>query len=218
MNDRLNRVLDGELAPEELSAAERSELERFQAGLEPMLRVLTSDDGPDVSTAVLWRIRRVKPVPAWVPGRLTNGWLGLRRAAAWVWEPRRIAFRPAYAMAAIALLLVLPLAVSQATGPREASTAGVQPLLVHFRLGAEGAQQVALAGDFTEWRAAYALDEISPGVWSIVIPLEPGVYEYQFVIDGKQWTIDPLAPAVADGFGGSNSRIAVLPAEAQRRL
>ena len=40
--------------------------------------------------------------------------------------------------------------------------------------------------------------------------LEPGVYNYVFVIDGKTLRLDPLAPRVTDGFGGASSRVAVL--------
>ena len=32
-------------------------------------------------------------------------------------------------------------------------------------------------------------------------------------VDGERWTLDPLAPTVADGFGGENSRVAVLAPE-----
>jgi hypothetical protein len=37
------------------------------------------------------------------------------------------------------------------------------------------------------------------------------VHDYAFIVDGERWIADPMAPAVADGFGGLNSRIAVLP-------
>lgn len=218
MSDRIERVLDGELEREALSAAELAALERFEAGLEPLLRELGGAEAPDVSASVMWRIRRLEPVPGWLPGPLTGSWQWLQGATAWLWSPRPVSLRPAFVLGAVALLLFAPLAARRALeGPGE-PPAAAQPLLVQFRLGAEGAQQVALAGDFTDWQAQYQLDQIAPGVWSIVIPLEPGVYDYQFVIDGETWTVDPLAPAVADGFGGSNSRIAVLAAGGDRTL
>ncbi|HSJ12766.1 MAG TPA: glycogen-binding domain-containing protein [Longimicrobiales bacterium] len=212
--DRIDRALDGELTREALSAAERVELERLEAGLEGMRRELNGLEAPDVSASVVWRIRKLEPLPAWLPGPLAGTWLTLRRAAGWLWAPRPVALRPAFMLGAVVLLLVLPMAARELGSG--APAAGPEPLLVQFRLGAEGARQVELAGDFTEWRDRYQLDEIAPGVWSIVIPLEPGVYDYQFVIDGERWTVDPLAPAVADGFGGSNSRIAVMAADAER--
>jgi hypothetical protein len=49
-----------------------------------------------------------------------------------------------------------------------------------------------------------------PGVWTVVVPLEPGIHNYAFIVDGERWVPDPNAPAVDDGFGGMNSRLAVL--------
>jgi hypothetical protein len=45
------------------------------------------------------------------------------------------------------------------------------------------------------------------------VALEPGVYNYVFVVDGEAMRLDPLAPRVTDGFGGSSSRLAVLAPE-----
>ena len=70
-----------------------------------------------------------------------------------------------------------------------------------------------LAGDFTEWEPEYELHESQPGVWTVVVPLQAGVHDYAFVIDGEQWTPDPLATTVDDGFGGQNSRLSLLPPE-----
>ena len=48
------------------------------------------------------------------------------------------------------------------------------------------------------------------GVWTLDVPLEPGVYEYAFIIDGQEWRPDPLATASADdGFGMENSVVIV---------
>jgi len=47
-------------------------------------------------------------------------------------------------------------------------------------------------------------------VWTVVVPLEPGIHDYAFVVNGGQWVPDPNAPAFEDGFGGLNSRIAVI--------
>ena len=80
-------------------------------------------------------------------------------------------------------------------------------LYVQFRLEAPGAASVELAGSFTNWNSAVRLDETIPGVWSTLVALEPGVYDYAFVIDGQTWVVDPVAPRVEDGFGGVNSRL-----------
>ncbi len=44
------------------------------------------------------------------------------------------------------------------------------------------------------------------GEWAAEVPLTPGRHEYAFVVDGRRWVIDPLAPQVPDaGFGPSNA-------------
>jgi hypothetical protein len=58
----------------------------------------------------------------------------------------------------------------------------------------------------------------APGVWTIVVPLAPGVHDYSFIVDGEKWVPDPSAPAMADGFGGVNSRIAVIAPDSRRSL
>jgi 1,4-alpha-glucan branching enzyme len=47
-------------------------------------------------------------------------------------------------------------------------------------------------------------------VWTIDVPLEPGVYQYAFVVDGAEWRPDPRAVShVDDGFGRENSVVIV---------
>ena len=55
-----------------------------------------------------------------------------------------------------------------------------------------------LAGDFTDWEPADALHEQAPGVWSVVVPLPPGVHDYAFVVDGVGDTSTLADPAVVD--------------------
>lgn len=70
-----------------------------------------------------------------------------------------------------------------------------------------GARSVSVAGDFNGWDPAQTkLERSDGGVWTATIPLKPGRYQYMFVIDGKQWIADPLAPEeTTDGFGAQNA-------------
>jgi 1,4-alpha-glucan branching enzyme len=139
------------------------------------------------------------------------------RLGSWLLAPRDLTFsiRPLFAIAA-AVVLAVAIGLATARGNRAhtasvaANAARAEPVLVSFRLEAPHAQNVALAGDFSNWTPAYAMRRSSPGVWTIVVPLSPGVHEYSFVVDGKRWVPDPTAVAKPDGFGGVNSRIAVL--------
>jgi 1,4-alpha-glucan branching enzyme len=73
---------------------------------------------------------------------------------------------------------------------------------------------VAHDGDFNDWDpTATPMRASANGVWSVVFPLAPGRHEYAFVVDGKQWAIDPAAPSPsADDFGSPNSVITVAEA------
>ena len=144
---------------------------------------------------------------------------------AWLWNPRPIQLRPAWGMVAAAFMGLalwgnLPLAPHTDSGflatnsdsiPQAATGAvATERVFVQFRLDVGEATAVKLAGSFTGWEAEYALHETAPGVWSILVPLEPGVHDYAFIIDGERWMSDPTAPTVDDGFGGVNSRLSVL--------
>ena len=209
MTDRTHDILDG-ATPGDLDPRDAQELAAMRQAITGALETLPDDGCPDLSRTVLWAVRELEPVPAWLPGVLIDPWLRFARALRWFWAPRPVQLRPALALAWLALLVLAPV-VALRSGP--AADAAPSQMLVQFRLGTEQAREVALVGDFTGWEGRHTLEEVSPGVWSIVIPLEPGLYEYGFLVDGERWMLDPLAPTVADGFGGTNSRIAVLPPE-----
>jgi hypothetical protein len=212
MNTRIERVLDGELTRDGLSAAEAAELERDEDLIQAVLRSIPEGQMPDLRAAVLRRIEAVELESA----RNEPSAPALRKAASWMWNPHAISIRPAYAIAALMLLAFgLLLRTSQPAPNTVAAAPEPSQVLIQFRLDAPDAQQVALAGDFTGWQAEYQLTRSAPGVWTIVVPMQQGVHEYAFVVDGDRWTPDPLAPAVQDGFGGTNSRIAVLAGDSR---
>jgi len=72
------------------------------------------------------------------------------------------------------------------------------------------AKKVSIAGTFNNWnKAANYLKEEKPGLWSIVLPLSPGSYEYKFIVDGN-WITDPANPQkVTDPDGNENSVVKV---------
>lgn len=201
MDDRIHRALDGELPADGLTPEERAELHRYRAIIGTSLGPLRQLPAIDVAAAVA---RRVAPRPGLVRRALAA-------AARWLWSPRSFTLRPAYALAgAVALAAVISVSVLQpATRPAPSR------VLVQFRLGDAGAHEVALVGDFNGWQPAHRLHQVEAGVWSVEVALTPGIYSYVFVIDGKTWRLDPLAPRVTDGFGGASSRVAVLAPEAR---
>lgn len=89
-----------------------------------------------------------------------------------------------------------------------------------FQYDAPAAQRVNLAGVFNDWGGTLigpfdpTIDPMTKnekGIWQIVIPLDPGRYEYKFVLDGGVvWKHDPNnAERVDDGFGGYNSVVVI---------
>lgn len=73
---------------------------------------------------------------------------------------------------------------------------------------------VSVAGTFNGWdsrKAPMALDT-DRRTWRKTLPLAPGKYLYKFVIDDKQWVVDPANPLQEqDGGGNVNSVLRVLP-------
>ena len=70
------------------------------------------------------------------------------------------------------------------------------------------AHTVAIAGDFNGWnpQANTLEDPDGDGIWTATLDLEPGRYEYMFVLDGEEWFPDPNALRyVKDGFGNKNA-------------
>jgi 1,4-alpha-glucan branching enzyme len=60
-----------------------------------------------------------------------------------------------------------------------------------FSFFAPTAENVELVGDFTGWQQnPITLKKQKDGTWKATVPLEPGLHEYRFVVDG-QWCDDP---------------------------
>jgi len=83
---------------------------------------------------------------------------------------------------------------------------------VQFQIDAPEAQEVFLAGDFNDWdgesirltrkRGKYK------GRFATALSLEPGQFEYKFLIDGN-WICDPDKGRVPNVFGTDNSLLNV---------
>ena len=77
---------------------------------------------------------------------------------------------------------------------------------VLFSCFAPGARAVHLAGNFNRWNPAKEpLFNLSGrGLWQKSVPLQPGEYQYKYVIDGN-WVLDPANPKTVPGPVGPNS-------------
>lgn len=78
----------------------------------------------------------------------------------------------------------------------------------YLKINDSKAHTVAIAGDFNGWnpQANILEDPEGDGIWTGTLKLEPGRYEYMFVLDGEKWLPDPNALRyVKDGFGNKNA-------------
>lgn len=168
---------------------------------------------PELKTNVMHRIREI-PDPAW------------KRAMDWLLRPRSVQMTPAtaagLAFAGLALVFFVredPGAVTP-VGPTPGNGAAVAageqtPAPAHvtrFVFVAPGASSVRMTGDFVSWdpEGVQLEDQRGTGVWTVDVPLEPGVYQYTFIVDGSEWRPDPHAVSqVDDGFGQTNSVVIV---------
>lgn len=180
---------------EGLSGEEARRLDRAMA---------TFDRGPVtlppwVRGAIMRRIREA-PAPLW------------HRAWDWLLFARPVQASPL----ALALLLMAVIASSVVVGSRmgpaspdviaEAGQSSARFVLVEPR-----AASVTVTGTFVGWDPdGVPLRRLADGVWIGEVPLSPGIYQYVFVVDGKQWRPDPNAAwNVDDGLGRQNSVMVV---------
>lgn len=81
---------------------------------------------------------------------------------------------------------------------------------VYFKLKASGAEEVILAGTFNNWEThSCCLKRDKKGVWSASLMLEPGTYEYRFLVD-RQWQNDPEAEVAAPNPYGTQNCVRVV--------
>jgi len=69
-------------------------------------------------------------------------------------------------------------------------------------------ESVSVVGEFNGWNSGVnAMSNFNrDDEWSAWIDLDPGEYEYKFVVNGKHWIPDPANPVrIADGWNGFNS-------------
>ncbi|MDA7916126.1 glycogen-binding domain-containing protein [Verrucomicrobia bacterium] len=77
---------------------------------------------------------------------------------------------------------------------------------VNFALDAADAEGVVLVGCFTDWaEGALPMKKNKDGIWKKMVNLNPGSYEYRFLVDGS-WRNDPDCPDTrSNGFGEFNN-------------
>ncbi|MEE9271349.1 MAG: AAA family ATPase [Candidatus Krumholzibacteria bacterium] len=81
---------------------------------------------------------------------------------------------------------------------------------VLFTLDEREATSAAVTGEFTNWsREGISMERDPQGVWKVVLDIQPGEYEYRFIVDGV-WIRDPNnVDYTRNEFGQENSLLIV---------
>lgn len=217
------RYLDREMDPSEeaaflarLDEAERAELHATGAALRALERLprvaapagladrVMAEIGPPRQSA-LARLR------AWMERRPLLGWefAGAALAASALFVVLAPLSLPPAGDALPQTALSSP--VSSLTRAAHAPAGGSNAL--RFSLYAPQAGSVALVGDFNGWggTSEVSLKPAGKGMWSAVVPLPSGRYQYAFLVDGQRWVTDPRAEQhVSDDFGRQNAVVTIL--------
>jgi hypothetical protein len=199
MKDDLQRHLDGEVPADALDSADRSEADQWERMVASFRTTAPRGGAPP------WLEQRVMAEIGSLPERGPVG-----RAFAWLLRPTSVRLSPLTgALAAAALVVAI---LWNPRNPNTPATPTTDPVVyVQFVLEAPSATSVAVAGDFSDWQPAFALeDSDGDGVWSARVPVQPGVYAYMFLVDETSWQTDPNAGRYQDdGFGNRNAVLAV---------
>src|SRR5205814_1760448 len=92
--------------------------------------------------------------------------------------------------------------------PEAVRPPGIEKISIQFHH--PGATQVSVAGSFNDWNPqATPLSAEGNGTWKTELSLQPGTYEYRFVVDGV-WADDPnCGRSIPNPFGSVNSILQV---------
>jgi cyclomaltodextrinase len=83
-----------------------------------------------------------------------------------------------------------------------------RPITITFKRS-KAAKEVYIVGDLNNWNPKTHPLTLTGDTWSISLPLSPGRYPYQLIVDGT-WMLDPAnTQKVSNGIGGFNSLLEV---------
>jgi len=216
MNADLQAYLDGDKRLDQLGDEARAEAEAWDRMVLAARDSIPSEAPSWIEHAVMSEIQAMPAhgaSPAHTATRRKESTLG------WLLRPRSVRVSPltgTLVAAAFAVVLMWPADdVAVPTVLTGLNPDVVARIFVEFSLQAPGATSVAVAGDFSEWEARYTLEDVDgDGVWTGRVPIEPGVHEYMFLIDGDAWVTDPGADRYSDdGFGNRNAVLAIAATE-----
>lgn len=205
----IHQLIDGDLAPDQKEAVVTRvladpALQEEYLDMTAILRVVEEEGRVDAPSGFTARVMRA------LPRRRSAGATRLREflfgARVLRWNMAAAAAVAFVTVAGLAALIMLR-ADTDTDTKQAGATVEAPVVVVRLELRAPAARHVSVAGTFNRWNAeANQMARNEEGLWTATLPLEPGVYAYMFIVDGREWVADPNAPTVRDdGFGNRNS-------------
>lgn len=157
-------------------------------------------------------LKKVREINGFTQGAVAKK-LGVSRQAVCMWESGK---REISVSMLIEIADFFNMGIDEIIRPGKVKTNNnVRPIIkheetvdykTHFELNAPYANEVFLIGDFNSWNAGgIPLKKNKNGLWQLELELNPGKYEYKFIVDGK-WQNDPANNnTVINSFGTTNS-------------
>lgn len=210
----IHRLLDGEIPEEEKNDilrkidSETSMKKEFNE-IEKAIRIVKNSNRLIVPASFTSDVMRR------LPSRKASKVSYIKRIQDFLFRDRVLRWDMATALAVMCLVAIILTGIFQFQRKdsfiTHTNTSGQSTITVRFNFYAPEAKKVAIAGDFNKWKVDESIMRRQDnGIWTIEVPLKPGVYNYMFVVDGKVWVTDPNAESYRDdGFGYKNSVLKV---------
>jgi len=232
----LRKFIDGELTPEEESEAlhqiaedrDARDMLRFERS---MYYTLQSDHSEELGIPqnfaddVMQRIEEKNKLDAAenISLEKTPVFERLKRIVEQALAPQNVTIKPVWiaitAIIVMAAFYYLPevqtmdhLQVAQAEEYRSPQLVAYEDetVWVRFVYFDEEAENVSVAGDFSDWEPVELSRELTGGqhIWTGMIQATRGEQRYMFIKNGEEWVTDPFAEVQRDdGFGNKNAVI-----------
>jgi|WetSurMetagenome_2_1015567.scaffolds.fasta_scaffold153665_2 hypothetical protein len=100
--------------------------------------------------------------------------------------------------------------ISPGLANQAAAASGLSYVRLAYVPSNPSVEKVTVVGSFNNWDPEATPLHRQNGVWSTILVLAPGSYEYMFYENDTRWVTDPLAVQTReDGFGGANAVLEV---------
>ncbi len=182
--------------------ANAGESEEMAEQLKTMIREMPQIEPPARLLTSVMETVKTKKRPFWF------------RAYRWARSPRTITFTPLLPVTVMALSAILVFSVfflHESKNRNITLAESRKSIPVEFALDMPDARSVYVVGSFNHWVPQPCLlhKDNDSTRWLLTLQLQPGRYEYAFIVDGKRVPNPETGFNQDDGFGNKNSVLAL---------